>query len=147
RLPQTVHGAFRHLADQLFYIVGLDATRGKTLGAVNVRVCHGPARVGLKRERFGDPTRAEVPGECVIVSVRCVRKPVEQPIRTLEHSAWSEEAATCKQRRPNSRLRRQARMQPFGSALFAPIFDGASGHAGTGAEYISALPLFMIQCT
>ena len=60
RLPQAMHGAFRHLADHLLDVAGLDAARRQPPGAVDVGMRHGPARIGLEGERLDHPALAEI---------------------------------------------------------------------------------------
>src|SRR5512134_3122286 len=96
RLRQAVHGALGCFADHFLDIAGLDAARGETLRTVDIGMRHGPAGIRLKRERFRHPFFPETAGERFIVTLRRVRKTMEQPMRALEHRTRSKKATTCK---------------------------------------------------
>src|SRR4029079_9040126 len=139
-LPQSVHGAFGHFADQFLHIACFDAACRKAFGAIDVRMRHGPAGIGLECKRLSYPTRTEITSEGAIVAFGCVSKAVEQPVDALEHGARSDEAAARQQGRANAGLCRPSRMQSFRPGALRQIFNGSRRHARGNAESIDKLP-------
>ena len=113
RLPQPVHRALADLADHLDDVVGFDA-RAEPPRAVDIRMRHGPARIGLERQRLRHPARAEIAGQRVVVALGGAREAVKEAMHAFEHGARPGKAGAAEQRRAHARLRRPAGMQPLG---------------------------------
>ena len=135
-----MHGALADLAHHLDHIVRLDFFRREPARAVDVGMRHGPARIRLERQRLGDPARAEVADQRVVVALGGVRKTVKEAVHAFEHRARAEKAGAAEQRRADARLRRPAGMQPLGPGALGQIFDDAACHRGGGAERVDQLP-------
>ena len=139
RLPETMHRAFRDLADDFGDILRLDAARAEPPRAIDIGLRHRPAGIGLERQRIGDPARTEIAGQRGVVAMRRMRKAVEEAMHALEHRARSDKARARQQRRAQARLRGPAGMQPLGPGALGEIFDDAAGHAAGDAERIDDL--------
>src|SRR5438093_11688348 len=109
-----MHGALADLTDHLLDLVSLDALGGKPARAIDVGVRHGPAGIGLERERLGHPALAEIAGDRVVVALGGVGKAVKEAVHTLEHGARTNEARAPEQGRAQPRLRRPARVKALG---------------------------------
>src|SRR4249919_636339 len=108
-----MHRAFGHFADQFLHIAGLDAAGRESFCAIDVRMRHGPAGIGLECKRLGYPTRTEIASEGAVVTLRCMGEAVEQSMDTLEHGARPKESAARQQRRADAGLCRPSGMQSF----------------------------------
>jgi hypothetical protein len=102
RLPEPVHRPFRHLADDLRDVLRLDAARGQPTRAIDIRLRHGPAWIGLEGQRVRHPARAEIAGQRIVIALRGVRETVEQPVHALEHGARADEPSPRQERRANT---------------------------------------------
>ena len=119
--------------------------RGEPARAVDVGMRHGPARIGLERERLGDPARAEIVDERAVVAGGRMREAVEQAVHALEHRARPEKPGAPEQRRAQPRLRRPSGVHALGPGAFGEIFDDARGHAAGDAERIDQLALIELE--
>ena len=70
-----------------FDVARLDAARGQPPRAVDVRMRHGPARIGLEGERLDHPARRRNRRERAVIALGRVREAVEQPVHAFEHRA------------------------------------------------------------
>ena len=86
RLPQPMHRALADLADHFDYVVGLEA-RAEPPRAVDIRMRHGSARIGLERERLRHPARAEVADQRVVIALGRAREAVKEAVHAFEHGA------------------------------------------------------------
>src|SRR5690349_7116551 len=111
RLPQAVHRAFAHLADDFLYLVQIDFW-GQSASAVDVGMSHRAAGIDLEGERLGDPAAAEALGELAPLALRGVREAVEEAVRSFEHRARTNEARAREVGGADARLRCPAGMQP-----------------------------------
>ena len=109
--------------------------------AVDIGMRHGPAGIGLERDRLGHPARAEIADHLVVVAVERVGEAVEQAVHALEHRARPVEAGARQQRRAHARLRRPAGMHALGPGALGEIFDDARRHRADHAERIDDLLL------
>src|SRR5438093_7321810 len=109
-----MHGALADLTDHLLDLVSLDALGGKPARAIDVGVRHGPAGIGLERERLGHPALAEIARDRVVVTLGGVGEAMEEAVHTLEHRAGTNKARAPEQGRTQARLRGPARVKPLG---------------------------------
>src|SRR5262249_55117003 len=143
RLPNAVHRAFRHFADQLLHIAGLDAACSKALRTVDVGMRHRPAGIWLECKRLGYPARTEITSEGALVALRRMGEAVEESMAALEHGARPDESAPREQRCADAGLCRPSGMQSFRPGALRQVLDDARRHAGGNAERIDKL--FCVQ--
>src|SRR5215470_12852088 len=99
RLPKTMHRSLGHLANQFLDGIGVNSSRGKPAGAVDIRMRHGPAWVGLKGEGLGDPPLAEIGDKRVEIALGGVGKGVKKAVCAFEHGTRADKAVLCQEGR------------------------------------------------
>jgi hypothetical protein len=98
------------LADHLGNVVGLDAAHSEPARAIDIGMRHGPARVGLERQRLGHPALAEIADQRLVIAIAGVREGVKEAVHAFERGTRPRESGAAEQRRLDAGLRRPARM-------------------------------------
>src|SRR5215468_11839729 len=133
-----MHSALADVAAYFDDIVRAHAP-SEAAGAIDIGMRHGPARIGLERERLGHPARAETIGQHRVVAGARVREGMKEAVHAFEHGARTQKSGATKKRSAQARLRRPAGMKPFGPGAFGEIYDDARGHRAGIAERIDEL--------
>ncbi len=112
---------------------------GKPLGAIDKRLCHRAARIGLERGPCHVPGLAELTTEYFEVWRHRRRKAVQESVRAFEHGCGSRKACLGHACRAYSRLRCPAGMHAFGPRAVCQILDDSGRHAARDTECVGRL--------
>ena len=134
RLPQAVNNAFGGFALDLRDVGRYQPLAQQLAGAVNVRVGHGAAGVGLESNRGPDPLAAHALEHGFKVAARGIGKAMKQAVLALKHCGRALEAGLRQAYRAVARLRCPAGVHAFGPGAVGQVFDDARGHAAGDAE-------------
>ena len=107
--------------------------------AIDVRVRHRAARVGLERDVGAEPNPARAVEHRAEVAAVAVGEGVEETMLAIEQRPRAGEACLRHARGAIAGLRRPARMHPLGPRAFGEVFDDARCHASGDAERVDPL--------
>ncbi len=133
-----MHRTFGRFADHLGYLIDVDARR-EPPRAIDIRLRHRAASVGLEGDAVRHPALAEAIGQLWPVSLRSVGERLVEAVRAFEHGAGTDEAGARQIHGADRRLRGPARMEALGPGSFGEILDDAGGHRADDAERVDHL--------
>ena len=122
-----------------FDVFGGDTAPRQFDRAVDIGLGHGPAGIGLERDRLHHPMRAEAIEQRMKIGRFGRSERLVEAVLAFEHGRRTGEPGLRQQRRANARLRRIARVQPLGPAAIGKIFDDPGGKASGDSDRVRDL--------
>ena len=139
RFPQAVHDALGGLALDRGHVAGRNTLGDQLARAVDVRVGHCAAGVGLEGDVSAQPFFAGAVEHGTKVAGVAVGERMKETVLAVS------EASLRHSRGAITGLRRPARMHAFGPSPFGQVFDDARGHAAGDPQRVEPLRFTELQ--